>query len=501
MHHTEDYRDNQLGYNGVNTMMNEEMQEKLDKVYLEVNTAENALGRALYALKALQEQILAHVCDHTDCGEHSHEPPVEPTPTDPVEPAPVEPTPPVSSESIWKAGLTPIILSQAELDTWAVPSVNSHGPAHVNDQAAFRFFGNWTGELNYDDVLLYPGQPNKAHLHIYSGLPGINAFSTLDSMLQTKETYWVGNGTMRPAMWHPASLLDGQVKIHDYVELYYKQRAMDEFLPGFPAHMTDLEIRAARDERAAIIVANTGVDLKTAKSQAQLELCREYHAANGTVYGPENIPTGLCLIGGHHMDGTQGNCQYRLQVPGQPQLKAPTITQVVEQYRTLIGDPLAETPVGSTIIEVVAFPTHWNGELGSADFRSHLKGAERNDRTNWMTQPHASHPRTIIQVTAFRKWSQATGEAPISLIRLASDGNSMEAGQTGHCDYISLWPENIKEMWYENIIKEHLSASTSGSTINYGGLTARNDSHTLNGWKGHPRFVPIPSNPSGGHHH
>lgn len=496
-------------------MINEEMQKRLDKVYLEVNEAENALGRALYAIKALKEEILAHVCDHTDCGEHSHEPaptdpveptpvPTEPEPTPPVAETPVEPEAPVATTPIWHKAPAIVTLTQEQMDAWTKVSTNYHGPGS-GGEGAFRFFGNCTGEINHDDVLLLPGQPGKAHPHIYTGLPGVNAFSTLDSMLQTEETYWVGNQTMRPAMWHPVAYHagdEGRAKVHDYVLLYYKQYSHEENVPSFPAHWTNSQIREIWEEGGnAILAAEPTLTLTEARQKALLIAARAYHAEQGTKYGTENLPNGLCFIGGHHMDGTPGNCEYRLMVNGK-QYKGGTIPKAIAAWHADGGS--GDTPVGSTLTENVSFSDCWNGELGSADFRSHLSGRERNDRTYWMAMPKAEYPRRIVSVTTFRSFKQREGEAPLNTLRLVSDQDGMEGGSTGHCDYITLHPEPIRTTWYENIIRGVKSASTSGNTINYGGITAMNPNHSLDGWKGMPRYLDIPARPDGvthEHHH
>ncbi len=508
-----------------------------------LNEAENALGRAMRAAtksdfvrawnettSAIALATEAKAMCHDDVPHEHPAPSPSPTPTPAPAPAPTpapapaptptptptpEPTPtptpaptpsptptpaPAPTSRIHLTPPTPLIFTQEDIerftraDVWNIPAAT---PA---DQAAFRFFGNWTGELNYDDALLYPGQPGRAHLHIYTGLPGVNAFSTLDSMLQTEKTFWVGNETMRPAVWHPAALLDGQVKIHDHVLVYYKHRAMDECLPALPDPVDRVAREAMIMERTAIVMARDGLDRGKARQVAYLELCREYHTANGTIYGPENIPLGMCMIGGHKMDATRGNADYLLIV-NNVQFVAPTITEAFAKWEAAGG--AGDVPAGSMLLERHGLPHYWNGELGSSDYRSHVSFGNRGALTEYMPMPPATHPRSIMHVTVQRRFTQRAGEPPMNRLRLSSDAEGMQAGATSHVDYISLWPEWSRNSIWQNIIEKHLSTSTSGNACNYGnGRTAVNPGHTLDGWKGHPRFVPIPENHfADGHSH
>lgn len=75
----------------------------------------------------------------------------------------------------------------------------------------------------YDDPIVHPGQPGRAHLHMFFGNTEANAYSTFDSLLNTGTGTCNGEDLNRTAYWIPA-VLDGQgnALIPDQIMVYYK---------------------------------------------------------------------------------------------------------------------------------------------------------------------------------------------------------------------------------------------------------------------------------------
>jgi hypothetical protein len=84
----------------------------------------------------------------------------------------------------------------------------------------------------YDDPIIYPNQPGRAHLHMFFGNTNANAYSTYDTLANS------GNGTCngfelnRTAYWIPAVLdQNGDALIPGEIMVYYKN---DNYrLPGY----------------------------------------------------------------------------------------------------------------------------------------------------------------------------------------------------------------------------------------------------------------------------
>lgn len=75
----------------------------------------------------------------------------------------------------------------------------------------------------YDDPIVFPGQPGRAHLHMFFGNTAANAFSTFDSLLNTGTGTCNGEDLNRTAYWVPAMLdSQGNALIPDQIMVYYK---------------------------------------------------------------------------------------------------------------------------------------------------------------------------------------------------------------------------------------------------------------------------------------
>lgn len=75
----------------------------------------------------------------------------------------------------------------------------------------------------YDDPLLYPGVPGKAHLHMFFGNTDVNAYSTYDTLKDSGSSTCNGQELNRSGYWAPA-MIDGQgnARIPERVVVYYK---------------------------------------------------------------------------------------------------------------------------------------------------------------------------------------------------------------------------------------------------------------------------------------
>lgn len=77
--------------------------------------------------------------------------------------------------------------------------------------------------FNWDDPIVYPGQPGASHLHMYFGNTLANANSTYASLRNSGAGTCDGNAINRTAYWAPA-LYNAQNKavIPDFISIYYK---------------------------------------------------------------------------------------------------------------------------------------------------------------------------------------------------------------------------------------------------------------------------------------
>ncbi len=86
----------------------------------------------------------------------------------------------------------------------------------------FRFFCGMS-KMAYDDPILYPNQPGKAHLHTFFGNTKVSASSTYASLRTAGNGTCSGGAGNRSAYWIPTLIgPDGKAIKPDYLLVYYK---------------------------------------------------------------------------------------------------------------------------------------------------------------------------------------------------------------------------------------------------------------------------------------
>lgn len=95
----------------------------------------------------------------------------------------------------------------------------------------------------YDDPILFPNQPGRAHLHMFFGNTDAHAFSTFDSLLNSGTGSCNGEDLNRTAYWVPAMLDNqGNALIPDQIMVYYKNdnfrlNGANELVNPFPDNL------------------------------------------------------------------------------------------------------------------------------------------------------------------------------------------------------------------------------------------------------------------------
>ena len=75
----------------------------------------------------------------------------------------------------------------------------------------------------YDDPIIYPGQPEVAHLHMFFGNTDVNAHSTYDTLVNSGGGTCNGSELNRTGYWAPAMFdAQGNVRVPSDIYIYYK---------------------------------------------------------------------------------------------------------------------------------------------------------------------------------------------------------------------------------------------------------------------------------------
>lgn len=86
--------------------------------------------------------------------------------------------------------------------------------------------------FNYDDPIIYPGQPGKSHFHMFFGNTDTTAFTTDNTLINSGGGTCQGYELNRSAYWVPA-LLDGKgnAVVPFQIIIYYKTKSPDSVIP------------------------------------------------------------------------------------------------------------------------------------------------------------------------------------------------------------------------------------------------------------------------------
>lgn len=255
--------------------------------------------------------------------------------------------------------------------------------------------------LAYDDPIVFPNQPGRAHLHMFFGNTHANAFSTPDSILNQGGSTCSRGELNRTSYWIPAAI-DGNnnVIVPDQFMVYYESYGEEwNTLQPFP-------------EGLRMIVGNamaTSVqpDIPDFGQPAVVWKCGWYTTAR--------------LGGG----GAAGMYQ---STP--PDCSDGTYSHIEMQIK---------------------WPFCWDGRnLDSSDHKSHLVFPRAGAGFFYPGTCPTSHPITLPRITYRVHFSTATINSPTSQILLSSDvqpadGTRSPSGVSGHGDWFGGWNPDLLE--------------------------------------------------------
>lgn len=206
------------------------IEQRVDKIILDLNIGKNATARAEAEAKRLKADLAKQT------------PPVVVVP--PIVTPPVVPPvimPPMEHSLSPFVDLTKIpapavgySTARIRAETVDIPTPNANGTGQ------FRFVCE-PSHFNFDDAIVYPGQKDKAHLHINFGNTGLNYATTQQSLETTGNSTCAGGTANRTGYWTPAVIdtKDGSPVKPAKLLLYYKS----DFLPGATTNLYPAGLR------------------------------------------------------------------------------------------------------------------------------------------------------------------------------------------------------------------------------------------------------------------
>lgn len=288
-----------------------------------------------------------------------------------------------------------------------------------------------SGQLNYDDPILYPGvKGGSPHLHQWYGNT-VGDYASTYARLRAAGDSSCSNRLNRSAYWVPALLnAAGKVIQPDYVSLYYKRRP-------------------AGDPECLRI------------------------AAKGCV----GLPTGLRAVSGFDMarmgeeQPENATYSFRCISPGKP-----------SEHRGTTAAALADCGGSGQIAASIHFGDCWTGTLDSADHRAHL-GSGSYGSWGYYRCP-AAYPFVIPQLTQTVAYTIAPTDGEVWFASDRMNGMRMPGGATFHADYMEAWDPPTRVAWERECVGKLLNCSDGelgdGRMMKRGGLTYKAATRLIN---------------------
>ncbi|MBI0477207.1 DUF1996 domain-containing protein [Sphingomonas sp. MA1305] len=350
------------------------------------------------------------------------------TPSGSATPAPT-PTPsatPTPTSNNTQPSSVTAIASNFDRASFIVPGYERNGsyvpPSAAPDVVgAFRFICT-AGQMNYDDPILYPGvKGGSPHLHQWYGNTNGDYASTYATLRASGDST-CSNMLNRSAYWVPALMnAAGKVIQPDYLSIYYKR------LPdGDP-------------------------------------LCLK-ESAKGCV----GIPTGLRVVSGYDMkrmgqdQPENATFNFRCISPNKP-----------SDHHATLAEAVKDCGGSGQIMAAINFGSCWNGQLDSADHRSHLTHGVYQGQS--YPECPATHPYIIPELTQQIAYTIAADDGDIWFSSDRMNGMTMPGGTAFHADYMEGWDPQTRDTWNSQCIGKMLNCSDGelgdGTMLKRGPLT------------------------------
>jgi hypothetical protein len=252
--------------------------------------------------------------------------------------------------------------------------------------------------MNFDDPIVYPGQPGRSHLHTYFGNTGANANSTAASIATTGNSTCHGGTVNRSSYWVPSMIdtRDGTPKRPRSSQFYYKT--------GFGGVVPSTVRPAPLGLR--MIAGDMG------------------RTGPGGQY--EALPFGYSC---HSDSGTYGE-----------------------------GYTIPNCNAGDELWQTIVFPQCWDGvNLDSPDHKSHMAYPIHPDRGC-----PASHPVPLPEVSFQIQYPVTEANSTMHWRLSSDNySSSLPGGYSAHGDWFNGWRPDIKQEFVNNCMRPRLDCQSN----------------------------------------
>ncbi len=262
-------------------------------------------------------------------------------------------------------------------------------------------FRTWCtlSHFSKDDPVIFPNQPGAAHLHMFYGNTGTNAYSNGNTILNSGGSSCSGFEANRSSYWFPAMLdTNHKVRVPNLMDVYYKAETIDPPAGGYSAVPGGLKMLADNPK--------------------------------ATTPFPVTFNDGW-------------GCADMFQSPTDPII------------------PVREGSTGRKLFLKLTFPRCWDGQpidMTSSAFVEHVHYSPTYRTFGPCTEP--GYSKVLPEIETLMQWELAPNENTDGWF-LTSDITNMSTmahkpgGTTRHADYIAGWNPTVISAWHQSCINEH----------------------------------------------
>lgn len=311
-------------------------------------------------------------------------------------------------------------------------------PENINNQDCYRIDATRPhakfrikcefSHLNYDDPILFPGDPKAAHLHMYFGNTHADADSTYETLIDKGNSTCNGGELNRTAYWVPALLnSDGDALIPNEIFVYYKNR--DAHKGDTVAYPDDLKLIAKTSP--PLFAENDPDNPPETHTTGNTDPFPITSFGCGTRFGGDvvfdrninNVLAG-CVTNGNEDGGTEIALEMKVQFP--------QCYKVNSNYN-------ADDPNDSKYNVAYRYKSF---ELDKTpDFQG-------NDCPDGYEKVSSIEYRLFWHVTSHRV--PGSNQYAITDVRLSSDKPDQDPGMSGHADWYGAWNKEVMAKWLQN---------------------------------------------------
>lgn len=325
----------------------------------------------------------------------------------------------------------------------------------------------------YDDPLVYPNQPRKAHLHMFFGNTHVNAYSTYDSLINSGSSTCNGLELNRTGYWVPATFdAQGYVRIPERVVLYYKGYGLAKKSCEFQGGTRCSNGAEVYPEGMAMVTTDTQnyytaspAATDTTRVQWKGRLGNELPDNRGGIGGP-NLSYANFLCGSNVASvGQDGPSNIIIQPP------VPYANRTIPPNCMGYGKPTEN--LHRTLFQRIAFPNCWNGQDPSKSqnhsyawvggwFYSDCAQSGPFNRIFPNLEYHIHYPLDEGETTANWYLSSDVDKATFT---------KGVGGASIHADWWGGWNKSINREFLDNCVLKSATATDDGPDCGFGYLS------------------------------